>query len=246
MEPIYREQFTIDDMYVDCFGRLKPSALLYLAQSMAGKHCVQLHLTWEDLAAKGLFWAVVRHRVQIERLPIRGETVTLETWPMPTTRVAYPRAMAAYDAQGNVLFRTMSLWVLMDLNSRAMVLPGKSGVEVNGVSRGLELTTPNSLLPKSLQMQTSNIVAFSQLDRNGHMNNTRYLDWIFDLLPSAFHAEHPIREFVVCYLNEAREGQRVDMTWELSDGPQLQVEATRAKEDNQKSDRVFCADIRFL
>lgn len=246
MEPVYREQFTVDDMYVDCFGRLKPSALLYLAQNMAGHHCVQLHLTWEDLAAKGLFWAVVRHRVQIERLPFRGETITLETWPMPTTRVAYPRAMAAYDEKGNVLFRTVSLWVLMDLNSRVMVLPGKSTVEVSGINRGLELAAPNSLLPRSFQSHIRHTVTFSQLDRNGHMNNTRYLDWLFDLLPSAFHKDHPVKEFVVCYLNEAREGQKIDLTWELSDGPQLQVEAVRARENSEKTDRVFCADIRFL
>lgn len=246
MEPVYREQFTVDDMYVDCFGRLKPSALLYLAQNMAGHHCVQLHLTWEDLAVKGLFWAVVRHRVQIERLPFRGETITLETWPMPTTRVAYPRAMAAYDEKDNVLFRTVSLWVLMDLNSRVMVLPGKSTVEVSGINRGLELAAPNSLLPRSFQSHIRHTVTFSQLDRNGHMNNTRYLDWLFDLLPSAFHKDHPVKEFVVCYLNEAREGQKIDLTWELSDGPQLQVEAVRARENNEKTDRVFCADIRFL
>lgn len=246
MEPIHREQFTVTDMYVDCFGRLKPSALLYLAQNMAGNHCVQLHLTWEDLAAKGLFWAVVRHRVQIERLPTRGETVTLETWPLPTTRVAYPRAMAVYDAKGNVLVRTISLWVLMDLNSRVMVLPGKSGVEVNGVSRGMELTAPGSLLPKAYTIHTSNTVAFSQLDRNGHMNNTKYLDWIEDLLNSSFHQHHTPKELTICYLNEAKEGQNVALHYALQDGPCLRTEGTAVTEDSSDNPpRIFAAQVLF-
>ncbi len=243
MEPIYREQFTVTDMYADCFGRLKPSALLYLAQEMAGRHCVQLHLTWEDLAKKGLFWAVVRHRVQIRRLPTRGQTVTLETWPMPTTRVAYPRAMACYDENGDLLFRTVSLWVLMDLTSRAMVLPGKSGVEVNGVSRGTELSVPGSMIPRQFADRVTHTVGFSQLDRNGHMNNTRYLDWIFDLLPARFHRDHPVSEFTVCYLNEAREGQQIQLSYQLSPEGRLTVEATRRGE---KPDRVFCGDVCFL
>ena len=79
MEPIFRKEFEITDLYVDCFGRLKPSAILFLAQETAGHHCKDLGLSWEQLAEKGLFWAVVRHRVQITRLPHRGETVTAET-----------------------------------------------------------------------------------------------------------------------------------------------------------------------
>ncbi len=243
MEPIYREQLTLTDLYLDCFGRLSPSALLYLAQDMAGRHCVQLQLTWEDLAKKGLFWAVVRHRVQIRRLPTRGETITLETWPMPTTRVAYPRAMAAYDESGELLFQTVSLWVLMDLQSRSMVLPGKSTVEVNGLLRGTELAVPGSMTPKNLSSQVCRSVRFSQLDRNGHMNNTRYLDWICDLLPARFHQEHPIREFVICYLNEAREDQEITIQYELTPEGRLLADGTR---QGPKTDRVFCVDIRFL
>ena len=34
-------------------------------------------------------------------------------------------------------------------------------------------------------------VRFTDLDRNGHMNNCRYLQWVSDLLPSAFHARKP-------------------------------------------------------
>mgnify|MGYP002517044180 CR=1 FL=1 len=30
-----------------------------------------------------------------------NEDITVETWPMPTTRTAYPRATVGYDAQGN-------------------------------------------------------------------------------------------------------------------------------------------------
>ena len=88
MEPIFRKQFTIEDIHTDSSLRLKPSALLYFVQEAAGGHCLELQLSWEDLAKRGLFWAVIRNRTQITRLPLSGETITVDSWPMPTTRVA--------------------------------------------------------------------------------------------------------------------------------------------------------------
>ena len=148
MEPIFRQNFTVETIHLDRFGRVKPSVLLYIVQEVAGGHCQQLSLTWEDMAQKGLFWAVIRHRLQITRMPVAGDVLTVETWPMPTTRAAFPRAVAAYDAQGNEVFRCVSLWVLMDQNTRAMVLPEKSGVALSGLLRGCELATPGTIIPR--------------------------------------------------------------------------------------------------
>lgn len=239
MEPIFRKEFEINDLYVDCFGRIKPSAILFLAQEAAGHHCVELGLSWEQLAEKGLFWAVVRHRVQITRLPCRGETVVAETWPMPTTRTAYPRALVIRDKEGNELLRLISLWVLMDLNSRAMILPGKSGVEVMGTLRGTELATPRAIATKTMERSVARSVLFSDVDRNGHMNNTRYLDWALDLLPSSFHEGHTLRELTVCYMTESREGQTLDLGWTLTQEGILQVDGTR------NGERIFAALMQF-
>ena len=246
MEPIYQQKFFVSDQCVDCFGKLKPSTLLYFAQDIAGQHCLSLSVDYDTLAKQRMFWAITRHKVQITRMPQRGETITIETWPMPTTRVAYPRSMVAFDAQGNELFRSISLWVLMDLDNRNMILPGKSGISVNGTLRGTELATPHSLLPKQLGNQITRTVTYSLLDRNGHMNNTRYLDWVDDLLPSAFHAGHTAREFTVCYLSEALEGQQIQLDWELSDGPCLQVDAHRESVNAPgKQERVFSVQMLF-
>ena len=246
MEPIYRQQFTLTDMDVDCFGRLKLSTVLYLAQEVAGRHSDLLGTDYDTLAQRRLFWAVTRHRVQITRLPVRGETITVETWPMPTTRVAYPRSLVAFDTRGNELFRSISLWVLMDLDSRAMVLPGKSGVEVAGTLTGSELAVPHSLVPKPMANETVRTVTYSCLDRNGHMNNTRYLDWVDDLLPAGYHRLHTAREIIICYLNEARESQTVTLQWELSCEGCLQVNAHREKTDvSGKQERVFSAQVLF-
>ena len=243
MEPIYQQDFEITDVYVDCYGRLKSSMILYFAQEVAGHHFTKLAMDYDTLAQRRLFWAVTRHRVQITRMPMRGETIHVETWPMPTTRVAYPRSMVAYDAAGNEVFRAISLWVLMDLDTRNMILPGKSGISVVGTLRGMELDSPAGLIPKPLNSSRPRTVAFTDLDRNGHMNNCRYLDWISDLLPSPFHAQHTLKEFTICYLSEAREGQQLDLHWDFLEDGALRVDAFRKGET--KDERVLSAKLLF-
>ncbi|MBO7185152.1 MAG: hypothetical protein J6V34_05070 [Oscillospiraceae bacterium] len=242
MESVYQREFTVDTMVTDCFGRLKPSAVLSFVQEVAGQHFDRMALnpTPEN---KGLMWVIIRHRVQITRLPVKGETIRLETWPMPTTRVAYPRSVVAYDEKGQELFRSISLWVLMDRNTRAMVLPGKSGIAVAGILRGNELPSPNSLAPVVCSAHTGRRVCFTDLDVNDHMNNARYLEWAMDLLPSAFHGSHRLQDVTMCYLGEAREGDNLSIFWELNADGLLRMDIQRQEKDSQI--RIFTADLHY-
>lgn len=240
MEPIYVQNFTMEDMFVDRYGFLKPSMLLYMVQEVGGHHSELLQVDYDTLNSRNLFWAVTRHRGQVTRWPVRGETIRVETWPLPATRAAYPRSVSAYDAHGNEVFRCMTLWVLMDLNTRRMITPGKSGIIVAGTHREGELPAPTGLIPCPMGTRVSRKVSYSDLDRNGHMNNTRCMDWIADLLPSAFHEGHTITDFTVCYLAEAQEGQTLTLNWTLTSDGSFQADATTEGED---AHRVFSARL---
>lgn len=241
MDYIYREKFKVAGNAVDRFNRLKPSALLDMMQQVATNQCVGLQLDWNTMAGKGLFWAVSRQHIRIVRQPEPGSVITVETWPGVTTRVAYPRSTVGYDEEGNELFHAISLWVLMDIHNRKMVLPGKSGLNFTGIERGNELALPGSLAPAKLSGSHRRQVTYSELDINGHMSNTRYLDWMADLLPSAFHAEHPIAEFTVSYLSEAKEGQLVELSYELSGEGVMRLEAT----ESATGHRVFAVQACY-
>lgn len=245
MELIYRKQYTIMDNCTDRYGRLKPSQILFFAQDAATSQCDIIGMDWESMAAKGLFWVVSRSYVQIRRLPQKGDTVTVETWPMTNTRVAYPRAMTMYDENGEVLLQIVSLWVLMDIRKRTMVLPGRSGLDFTGQDRGGELAIPGGLVPCEGESSRFRTVAYTDLDINGHLNNARYMDWVDDLTDSAFHKDHAPKAFTVCYLSEAREGQQIrqEAVYD-TDSNTLQVEFRREKAPG-KFERVFAAKLEY-
>ena len=241
---MYTTTFPVTTLHVDRFDRCKPSALLRFAQDAAGEHCNLLGTDWDSMAAKNYFWAVIRQKMEITRLPKSGETVTVKTWPMPTTRVAYPRATEGYDAEGNLLFKVISIWVIMDMTSRTMVLPGKSGVDVAGSTTGTELKAPGGLAAMAGKHSANRTVCFSDLDVNGHMNNTRYIDWLCDLLPSKFHEEHPMKAVTICYMSEALEGQQLQLSW--NEGAVFRLDGSVSETDvSAGHTRIFSAEAQF-
>ena len=245
MELMYTQEFQILGSSVDRYNRLKPSMILYYLQEVAGIHGTDLGVSYEALAARNLFWAIIRQKIQITRLPLAGEKIRLETWAMPATRTYYPRSTVAYDADGQELFRSIGMWVLMDVNTRAMVLPGKSDVTVEGILTGSELKAPGSLVVKNLSNTAVRRVCYTDLDCNGHMNNTRCMEWIADLLPSSFHKDHIPAELTACYHSEAREGDLLHLNWQVLEEGALMVDALREDPASGQFQRIFTARMGY-
>lgn len=244
MDFVYTTQYSVSALHSDCFGNCRPSYLLRFSQEAAEEQCRLLGTHRAAMDEKNYFWAIIRQRIEITRLPRIGQTITLKTWPMPTTRVAYPRAAEGFDEAGNSLFKIISIWIIMDKSSRSMILPGKSGVGVAGTLLGTELKTPPGLSAGDYANHTARKVSFFDLDQNCHMNNTRYIDWVFDLLPASYHKDHPLKALTVCYNNEALEDQDINLSW--SEGPVLQVDGSLTATDvNAKQTRIFCAQLEF-
>ena len=242
MTTVFSKNYTVTDMHADAFGRAKPSALLFFCQDIATAHAAALCGSWEQLQEKHLFWAVSRHKLIIHRPPLLGETLTLKTWPMPTAGAAYPRAVEGYDERGELVFSLGSLWVLMDTQKRTMVLPGKSDVEIPGIETDRNISLPKSLLPLKDGESITRQVTYSELDRNLHMNNTRYLDWLADLVPLSIHRDRYLSECTLCYLSETLYGQSLRLSWKMEENA-LRMAAWRQESTAQK--RVFGAEAYF-
>lgn len=242
----FRQEFTVQKIHLDCFNRVKPSVMLHFVMRTVSAHCAPLGVGWETLWAKNLTWVVGRTRLQITRAPQLDETVVIETWPMPATRSAFPRTAVARTPEGEELYRCTTLWALMNKTTRKLVLPRDSDVHVPGLIRGDELPVPNSFAATQADSETQRLVCFSDLDTNGHTNNTRYLEWINDMFSSEFHKAHPFKDVTLCYLSEAREGQTVRLTHHFFEDGSLQVDGLRPETDDlTQKPRVFSAIIKF-
>lgn len=215
---LYTKTYTVSDTQTDRFGLLRPAALLEMTQEVATEHACALRLSRRELEPMGLFWAIVRQSAEIYRLPHAGERIILETWPGVPTRTAFPRHITARTEGGEELFRLVALWLFMRYDSREMVLPHKAPLTVPGISREGELPLPKSLVIRDCTREDARRVRYSELDCNGHLNNTRYANWMEDVLSPDFHQENRLSRLHICYTHEALWDQELRVQWHSEEG----------------------------
>ena len=245
MEQIFEYKINLKPADLDENGNWKLSCALDAAQQAVTAHCNTIGLDWDTMASKGLFWVVLRHRMVFYHTVQAGQTLTVKTWPLPATRAAYPRAVEVLDENGLVVMRLMSLWVLMDLHTRTMVLPSKSGVDVPGIHQEGELPAPQALPAHPGEQQMLWQVSDKDLDINGHVNNVRYLDHC-QFLAGDYAAKHPVKQLQICYLAEVLPHQEITLRYTLHDGI-LTVDGTRPRtEDASLTERVFSVSIEYI
>ena len=213
MEKSYTDTFELRSLACDMQGRWKPGAILETMQEIAGDHCARLGLPRPVMDGLGIAWVLSRVRVQLKRQPRMGETISASTWPLPPRHLFYPRVNAFLDGEGNEIGGASSLWLLMDLKSRQSVsadrlpqpLPDNSDMEE-------PLRWPGGIAPmEAPERRTAYEAVYTDLDANGHVNNTKYADWLCNVLGTEVMTHTPVRELTIHFDHEIRPDQEVEL-----------------------------------
>ena len=213
MLKIYKEEHVIQASECDLSAQWKPSAILETMQEMAGKHGELIGVGRNVLMQEGMVWILTRVEVEMDRYPRHREIISTETFPMPNRRWFFPRYYLFKTDKGEVLGKAATLWVLLDPVSRKMLPPG-------GVA---DLIPDNSDLMPPMGMPAtveavegekkifSRLPAYTDLDVNQHVNNTRYADWACDALGIDCMREKCLASMQVNYHAEVLPGQEITL-----------------------------------
>lgn len=207
----YTQTFRIAASQTDMNAQLRPGALLEIMQEVAGDHAELLGAGRPQLLDLNLAWVLTRVEVRMDRYPKYGETLTVETFPMPNRRMFFPRCFLFRDSEGLEIGCAGSMWVLLDLTARKMVfnaeiagrLPDNSDLTA---PMGMPATVEEIACPPVEHLQTP---VYTDLDMNGHVNNTRYVDWCCNALGIDVMQARTLTHFAVNFNQEILPGQQI-------------------------------------
>lgn len=210
-EGVYQKEFEMTGL----FGQVQPGDLAREMEKITEEHLGTFGMGRGELKAEGKIWVIAWTNISIVRMPKQGERVILRIWPGKMKTMMHTRRYAFYSVAGEPLACAASLFVQMDTQTRSfaepteklkdmpvVVLPGEPGLP------------PMRLKFPDLSQQVSRTVAPEEIDLNGHLNNTHYLDWVDSLVED----DRVPKSIWVQYIKELMEGQEVTLHYDLQEG----------------------------
>jgi len=210
-EPFHRQDFPVHSYEVDTEGLLAPRALCAFLQEAAGGDAVRGGYTMERLAEEGLVWVIQWMRVEVERYPARGETLSVTTWARPFARALAFREFDVVDGSGARVAVGTSRWAVVDLLARRLVRLPEFVRRSPVPDRAPVLDrAPSALEPaEPAQLERRFEVRRGDLDVVRHVNNTRYVEWALETVPDEVQEGGRPSAFEIAFRREAVYGDTV-------------------------------------
>lgn len=191
---------------VDAARKLSLTALLSILQEVAGAHAGVLGAGWDVLRRQNVFWVLLRLQIEIERMPRWAEEITISTWPKERQLINYFRDFLILDADGKILIRGTSTWLIVDCNTHRIRRDLNFDLGPYPVDRHA-IENPVPKLPPCAchSSPVCHRAVYSDIDMNRHVNNAKYLQWFTDALDRPYQ-DMEIKSLFVNYISQAQEG----------------------------------------
>jgi acyl-ACP thioesterase len=185
-----------------------------LFNDVANEQTVGLGVDVDTFNARGITWMLHRIRLRVFRAPSRGEEVILETWPSGTDRLFAFRDFAVVSPAGELLARSTSEWMVIDLARRRPVrLPesvSRMAAYHEGVTREMSFELDARELPEGVTGSRRFVASYDTIDFNRHVTQASYVGWVTHALPFDFLDRHVLEELEVVYEHEILPDSEVD------------------------------------
>lgn len=196
----------------DLNDNLRPASVLDIFQDAAARHAEELGCGYLPMLEKNRLWVLLRNHYEVVKYPYYTQELVVKTWPRQG-KLDFDRSYLLTDGDGEVYIRGISKWCVIDATTRRLVRD--TGVQYPGECPE-ELACPpaQKLVMPEGEVCGEFIAGNSDLDHNGHMNNTRYAD----ILQNCLEMEDYILELDFNYLHELALGQRLQVYKKRGDG----------------------------
>lgn len=229
----------------DASWRLKPSSFMDLAQEAANLHANILGFGYDDLIVSHTAWVLSRMHIEFLDTPVWRDDITLHTWHKGLNRLFFLRDFLLTDKNGKVKVRATTSWLVLNLDTRRIVRDPKFTDEGTiCTDNALDTPADKVKMPKDIspELVMEHVVAYSDVDMNGHTNNAMYMHWAMDAVDYSIASSRPVKSLTINFNHETRYGDTVALyrvSEETSEGLHVYIEGMVGEVS------AFCVDILF-
>ncbi|MEX2805453.1 acyl-ACP thioesterase domain-containing protein [Streptococcus sp. H31] len=207
---LYRENYQVPFYESDVNQNIKLPALLSLALHVSGKQSLSLGVSDDFIFQRyHLVWIITEYELEIERLPKYAEKIVIETEALAYNKLFCYRDFYIYAEDGRKIMTIHSTFVLMDYQTRKVHPVIEEIVTVYGSEKVKKMWRGPKYNPLEAAEETLYRVRYFDLDLNGHVNNSKYLEWMYDVMEVDFLRQHIPQKVNLKFVKEVHYGNDI-------------------------------------
>lgn len=175
--------------------RIHMHSLFSMLQEAASLNGADIGFGAEVMDQHDICWLLLRMSVHMNRRPAWQERIHIETWSCQNDKLFFPREFIMRDDDGEQIGVASTIWIVADKSSHRPIRPSDFYKLLNGQENACKYpqvmkNEPPKILPRMsvsyMDMHPNDASTickhadYSEIDRNLHVNNTRYVAWCLD------------------------------------------------------------------
>lgn len=199
----------------DFTGRMAWNVLGKRILRAAAQHAEDRDFERVVVEGRTYLWVLSRMVIEMDRLPRTGDKGTITTWLRSAYRYFTDRCFEISDSEGRVYGRVLTIWALIDAETRQPAdLNALLGDRLSGyidAERPFSVERGARIRNADMQPVGERQIYYTDLDKNGHLNSIRYIDYALDTFPKwVYEASQPHR-IEIAYSHESYYGDTVTL-----------------------------------
>ena len=181
----YIKQYTVKWHDTDANRTVTPSHLLMYMEETSNHHLIAAGMSLDELRdQKGLGFLLSRIAIRIYLPLYANDEISVETWVCESRGLSFVRCFRVLRGEA-VAAEAYSVWALMDLHEKRLLPVSAFPYDIEPeLPLGAEVSA-RVRVPALAGMEPvgERKIVYSDIDYNGHMNNTHYPNMLCDFTP---------------------------------------------------------------
>jgi medium-chain acyl-[acyl-carrier-protein] hydrolase len=209
---IWHEHTYVRSSETDFLTRWKLSSFFAAMVEAAAHHADSLGFGFYEMMGRETIWVLSRLKIRFFQFPRIEEKITIETWPKGLQqKIFFMRDYHVLADDGSRLASATSAYILVNPRIRRMLPPQALDGSVPDNDGLSALDEVLDKIPPAVPLEERLVARadYSAVDLMGHVNNTRYIDWLSDCFSFTEHQAMQPAWLQINYINEVKPGEVV-------------------------------------
>lgn len=231
--PTLEKDYSVSYNHIEPNKILKFSSLQDFMQDIAAENAQDCDFGYSFMIKNNLAWFVIKYRLEFIDYPILIDKVKIITRPRGAQKFIANRTFEILN-NNRIIGKAFSQWVMVDIDSREIVdvrkvLPDIPDYQQNDEDLKCEKIPSLKKVDKAVELKA----LYQDLDVNGHVNNTVYINWALESLPYDFRIKHKPKIVDMYFKKEALFGDAILSEVDLDIINKVSVHSLKNKTTNE-------------